>query len=335
MLFLKKYMLPRVLQFLTVVFVGITLVFIVIRMLPVDPVKQVINTFAMFGATIDPAATELLTQTLRELYGLEGTIYEQYFAFWSRLFRGDFGPSLFIFPVPVIDLIATAMPWTAGLLILTTFFSWLFGTVLGGLAGYFQKSTWAKLLDKVVMVLRPIPFYIFALLMLILFAYLVPIFPLGGGIAVGTPITFSWKFISDLVRHAALPALSMGILGSAVWFQTMRLIVQGVTSEDFVVYAKAGGLKKNTIAFKYVIRNAILPQITALGLSLGQIFSGALIVEIVFAYPGIGSLLNTAIINGDYNVIMAITTLSIATIATLILIVDLLYPLFDPQVRFK
>lgn len=127
MLFLKKYMLPRVLQFLTVVFVGITLVFIVIRMLPVDPVAQVINTFAMFGATIDPAATEQLTQTLRELYGLEGTIYEQYLAFWGRVFRGDFGPSLFNFPVPVIDLIATALPWTAGLLILTTFFSWLFG----------------------------------------------------------------------------------------------------------------------------------------------------------------------------------------------------------------
>ncbi len=103
-------MLPRVLQFLTVVFVGITLVFIVIRMLPVDPVAQVINTFAMFGATIDPAATEQLTQTLRELYGLEGTIYEQYLAFWGRLFRGDFGPSLFNFPVPVIDLIATALP---------------------------------------------------------------------------------------------------------------------------------------------------------------------------------------------------------------------------------
>jgi len=304
-------------------------------MLPVDPVKQIINTFAMFGATIDPASTELLIQTLREMFGLEGTIFEQYFAFWGRLFRGDFGPSLFLFPVPVIDLIVTALPWTAGLLLLTTFISWLFGTIMGGLAGYFHKSLWAKFLDRVVMVLRPIPFYVFALVMLIIFAYLIPLFPLGGGIAVGTPITFSWRFIVDVIRHAALPALSMGILGSAVWFQTMRLIVQSVTSEDFVVYAKAGGLKKNTIAFKYVIRNAILPQITALGLSLGQIFSGALITEIVFAYPGIGSLLNAAIINGDYNVIMAITTLSIVTISTLILIVDLIYPLFDPQVRFK
>lgn len=328
-------MLPRLMQFLTVVFIGITLVFILTRLLPVDPVAQVITTFAAFGATLDPAATEQLTQTLRELYGLEGTVVEQYFSFWGRLVRGDFGPSLFLFPRPVIELIWNAIPWSAGLLIMTTLTSWFIGTVMGGLAGYFHKSLWARVLDKIVMVIRPMPFYIFALVMLILFAFFIPIFPLGGGIAVGTPMRFSWEFMVGLARHAALPALSMGILGSAVWFQTMRLIVQNISTEDFVVYAKTGGLKQSTIAFKYVIRNAILPQITALGLSLGQIFSGALITEIVFAYPGIGTLLNSAIINGDYNVIMAITTLSIVTIAALILIVDLIYPLFDPQVRLR
>ena len=117
-------------------------------------------------------------------------------------------------------------------------------------------------------------------------------------------------------------------------FQTMKLIVQNVNAENFVQYAKLGGVKENRIVGKYVIRNALLPQITGLALSLGQIFSGALITEIVYGYPGLGMLLYRAIVNGDYNLIMGITIFSIVGITTAILIVDLTYPLFDPRVRY-
>jgi len=127
----------------------------------------------------------------------------------------------------------------------------------------------------------------------------------------------------------------MVVLGSAVWLQTMRLIVSNVIREDFVVYAKNGRLKRGTIVFKYVMRNAMLPQVTGLALSMGQIFSGALITEIVFSYPGLGTLLYNAINTGDYNLIMGITALSIIGISTLILLIDLLYPIFDPRVRYK
>ncbi len=126
----------------------------------------------------------------------------------------------------------------------------------------------------------------------------------------------------------------MVVLGGAVTFQTMKLIVQNVKSENFVQYAKFGGIKESRIVSRYVIRNAIMPQITGLALSLGQIFSGALITEIVFSYPGLGSLLYNAIITGDYNLIMGITALSILAITTAILVLDLLYPLFDPRVRY-
>ena len=114
----------------------------------------------------------------------------------------------------------------------------------------------------------------------------------------------------------------------------MKLIVQNVNSADYVQYAKMGGIKENKIVNRYVIRNGMLPQITALALVLGQIFGGALIVEIVFSYPGIGSLLYNAIITGDYNLIMGITVFSIVAIATAILIIDLAYPLFDPRIRY-
>jgi peptide/nickel transport system permease protein len=124
------------------------------------------------------------------------------------------------------------------------------------------------------------------------------------------------------------------LLGLAAWFQTMKLIVQNVNASDFVQYAKFGGIRERRIVSRYVIRNGMLPQITALALLIGQIFSGALITEIVFTYPGLGSLLYNAILTGDYNLIMGITVFSILAITTAILIIDLIYPLFDPRIRY-
>ncbi|PNR93396.1 ABC transporter permease [Petrotoga sp. 9PWA.NaAc.5.4] len=335
MLFIKRYLLPRIIQFLVVVFVGITIVFFVPRLTPVDPVQQVISQITSQGAFMDPASVDALRKSLTEMYGLEGGMFQQYFAFWGRLLRGDFGPSLFQFPVPVIDLIMNSLPWTVGLLITTTVIAWIIGNILGALAGYFKNKVWAKTLDNIAMVVRPMPYYIFALLLLILFAYLIPIFPSAGGYSVGRQIGFNWPFISDLIIHSFLPAMSLVILGIAANFMTMKLIVSNIVAEDYVMYAKAGGLKESKIAFKYVFRNGLLPQITGLALSLGQIFGGALITEIVFSYPGIGTLLYGAINSGDYNLIMGIVSLSVIGIAGATLIIDLIYPLFDPRIRYR
>jgi peptide/nickel transport system permease protein len=184
------------------------------------------------------------------------------------------------------------------------------------------------------MVIRPLPYYIFAFALLLIFAYVVRWFPITGGASLGALPIFTWSYIKDVLWHSFLPALSLTILGGAVTFQTMKLIVQNVNAENFVQYAKLGGVTEDRIVNKYVIRNAILPQVTGLALSLGQIFSGALITEIVYGYPGLGGLLYRAIVNGDYNLIMGITLLSIVGITTAILVVDLTYPLFDPRVRY-
>ena len=185
------------------------------------------------------------------------------------------------------------------------------------------------------MIIRPLPYYIFAFALLLLLGYVVRWFPISGGTDVGRQVAFNLAFIMDVLRHAFLPALSLAILGGATWFQTMKLIVQNVNAEDFVQYAKLGGVKEGRIVSRYVIRNAMLPQITGLALGLGQILSGALITEIVFSYPGIGTLLYRSIIGGDYNLIIGITSLSILAITTAILVIDLLYPLFDPRVRYN
>jgi peptide/nickel transport system permease protein len=271
---------------------------------------------------------------LTEMYGLEGSAFDQYIAFWQRLFRGDFGVSFFQFPTPVSKLIGTALPWTLGLLLFTTAVAWTSGIMLGGVSGYFNRKGWSKGLDVVAMIVRPMPYYIFAFALLLLFGYIIPLFPVAGGTDIGRQPSFSWAYISDVLQHAFLPALSLIILGIAAWFQTMKLIVQNVNAADFVQYAKFGGIKESRIVSRYVIRNGMLPQITALALLIGQIFSGALITEIVFTFPGLGTLLYNAIITGDYNLIMGITVISILAITTTTLILDLLYPLFDPRIRY-
>jgi peptide/nickel transport system permease protein len=286
------------------------------------------------GSTLEPGAMDGIIHDLTEMYGLEGSWLDQYWAFWGRLVHGDFGVSFFQFPAPVSELIANALPWTLGLLLTTTIISWTAGNIIGGLAGYYTRRRWSRVLDAVAMVVRPLPYYVFAFVLLLLFAYVVRWFPISGGASLGTVPTFTWTYIKDVLWHSFLPALSLVILGSAVNFQIMKLLVQNVNAEDFVQYAKLSGVTENRIVSKYVIRNALLPQITGLALSFGQIFSGAVITEIVFSYPGLGGLLFRAIINGDYNLIMGITIFSIVGITTAILIVDLTYPLFDPRVRY-
>lgn len=334
MTFVKRYLIPRLISYVLVIWLGITVVFLIPRLTPNDPVMRMIGEMRGRGSTLEPGAMDGIIRDLTEMYGLGGSWLDQYWAFWGRLFRGDFGVSFFQFPAPVNQLIATALPWTLGLLLTTTAISWILGNIIGGLAGYYTRKGWSRTLDAVAMVVRPLPYYIFAFALLLLFAYVVRWFPITGGASLGAVPSFTWDYIKDVLWHATLPALSLSVLGGAVVFQTMKLLVQNVNAESFVQYAKLGGVTENRIVGKYIIRNALLPQITGLALSLGQIFSGALITEIVFGYPGLGMLLYRAIINGDYNLIMGITILSIVGITTAILIVDLTYPLFDPRVRY-
>ncbi len=335
MTFLKRYLLPRLLQYLVVILVGTTIVFISTRLTPADPVQQTIQRITAQGGYMDPAAVEEFARTLRELYGLEGSVLQQYAALWRRLLTGNFGRSYTYFPTPVIQLIMTSLPWTLGLLSLSSILAWLIGTLLGGLAGYAGQERWARWLESVVMIIRPIPYYILALLALMLFAYFLPVFPISGAFAMGKRMTVSWDFVVSVARHAFLPAASLVVGGMGVWFIQMKSLASTVVAEDYVTFARAAGLSKGKLVFQYTIRNAMLPQITGLALALGQLLSGALVVEYVFSYPGVGMLLYQAITQGDYNLTMGITMLSILVIATGVLMIDLMYPLFDPRVRYR
>ncbi|MBR0953782.1 ABC transporter permease [Bradyrhizobium canariense] len=321
-------------QFLLVVFIGINIAYVVTHASPIDPVEQSISAVTSYGNTA-PAAIEQMRNSLRELYGLGGTPVEQYLQFWKRILRADFGPSMSAFPTPVGTLIARALPWTVGLLAVSTIVAWGLGNLLGGLAGYYRQSQGLKLMGVVAMGLHPIPYYILAMLLLIVFGFLWPVLPISGGSAMNLPQTLTPEFVLSVLQHAILPALSLILIGVGSWFLGMRSLVSHVVAEDFVVYAELAGVRPRRILTSYVMRNALVPQVTGLAMSLGGIFNGAVITEKVFGYPGLGSLLVDAVYAGDYGLVLGVTTISILGVSIGVLAIDLLYPLLDPRVKIS
>jgi peptide/nickel transport system permease protein len=328
------YVGKRLAQFLLVIFIGLNIAFFVTHLTPIDPIEESISVATSFGST-SPEAIEMLREALRELYGLEGGLWDQYVVFWQRVVVADFGPSLSAFPAPVSFLIWNALPWTVGLLVVATVISWVLGNLLGGLAGYYRDSRLLRLAGVVTMAFHPIPYYIVAFVLLIVFGYLWPILPISGGYQMNMAQGFNLEFILSVLKHAILPAMSLVLVGIGGWFMGMRALVSNIVTEDYVVYAEYGGVDRNRILGSYVMRNALAPQVTGLAMSLGAIFNGAIITEQVFGYPGVGTLLVSAVHVGDYSLVLGITTVSIVAVSLAVLLIDLLYPLLDPRVKAR
>jgi peptide/nickel transport system permease protein len=325
------YVLKRFAQFLVVVFIGISLTFFITHLSPIDPVEQMVAGMTAMGQS-DPQAVAMMRQALQDLYGTGGPLMEQYVTYWGRILRADFGPSLSAFPTPVSVLIGRALPWTVGLLLTCTLIAWILGNLLGGLAGYYRGSRALKVVGVVVMGFHPVPYYIIAFVLLIIFGLLWPILPTSGGAAANLPRGWNADYVLSVLRHSILPAVSI-ILGG--WFMGMRALVSNVVTEDYVTYAELGGVKRRRILPFYVMRNALVPQVTGLAMTLGAIFNGAIIVEFVFSYPGLGRLLISAVYAGDYGLVLGVTTISVIAVSAAVFLIDILYPVIDPRVQLS
>jgi peptide/nickel transport system permease protein len=328
------YLLKRLFQFCLVVFIGINVTYLITHATPIDPVEQTITAATAFGTT-SPEAIAMMRRSLQDLYGTGGGPLQQWLAFWGRIVIGDFGPSLSAFPTPVSTLIRRALPWTAGLMLVATLLSWGIGNVLGGLAGYYRRNRLLKFAGIVAMGVHPVPYYIVAFVLLIVFGYLWPVLPITGAYAQGLQPGFSLEFAGSVIRHSLLPAASLVLVGIGGWFMGMRSLVSNVVTEDYTVYAELAGVRRGRILGSYVMRNALAPQVTGLAMTLGAIFNGAIITEQVFGYPGLGSLLVAAVHAGDYSLVIGVTTVSILAVSFAVLLVDLLYPLLDPRVQAR
>ena len=322
----------RLLQLLAVIFFGVSGMFFITYLSPIDPVEQVLGRLSS-RSNLSPEAIASTREALQAMFGTDQPVLQQYFSYWSRMLRGDLGASLMAFPTPAMDLVMRSLPWTMGLMLSATMITFVVGNIMGGLAGYFQNNRFLKAFGVIAMALQPIPFYIVAFIILIIFGFLWPVLPISGGFAMEVRPGFTLQFMLSVLHHSLLPALSLVLVGLGGWFIGMRALVSNIVTEDYVTYAELAGVKRSTIVGGYVMRNALVPQVTALAIVIGQVFSGTIIVEQVFNYPGLGSLLVDAVNYGDYSTVMAVATISVVAVASAIFIVDLLHPLLDPRVR--
>ena len=330
---MAQYVAERVGLYLLVLFIGITITFFLPRWMPSDPIENYIAQIqTQAGQSLSPEAAEELRHSLAKLYGLEGSLFSQYLSYLKRVFlEFDFGPSLSSFPRPVSEFILEALPYTLGLLGTSTLITWILGNLIGLVAGFFHNNRAATVLEVIGVVLYPIPYYILALVLILLFAYIWPVFPMTTTILPGA---LTLEKAGRIIQNSILPGLTIVLVGFGWNVLGMKVLAYSTTEEAFVRYARLKGVRPRTIMFSYVFRNAILPQVTALALQIGNVFNGALLTEMLFSYPGLGLLMRTAIGNGDYNMLYGTLTMSIIAVATAALVIDLSYPLFDPRIRY-
>jgi len=330
-----SYVVKRVLLFFLVIWLATTFIFFLPRIASDrDPVAERLAMMAATGG-VQIESIQAMIEAYRQNFGLDQPLWKQYLAYMGNILRGDFNYSLAMYPSTVLELIGQALPWTIGLLTTTTLIAFAIGSLLGGVLAWPRSPRWTRFLVPPLVTLSAVPYYLLGIILVWLFAFQLKIFPLGGGSEVGTLPAFTPAFAWDVIYHSMLPALSIIIAAIGFWTLSMRGMMITTLGEDYITLAEAKGLSGRKIFTGYAMRNALLPTLTALALSLGHVLSGALLVEVIFRFPGIGSLLYRAITGFDYFLISGVVFFIIVTVSLATLIIDLAYPFLDPRIRYK
>ncbi|HET6608514.1 MAG TPA: ABC transporter permease [Rhodopila sp.] len=320
--------------FLLIVWLAATLNFFLPKLSGTDPVRTKLLEQASLGGYAH-AGIEDMVKVYQQKFGLDQPLYVQYLRYIGNVAHGDLNYSIANYPRTVVSMISEALPWTIGLLGLTTVFSFALGTFLGALLAWPGAPRWLRWLMPPLWALHAIPFFLLGLVLMWLLAFQFQILPIFGGYTAGAKAGWTVGFILDVLRHAVLPALSIVLVSVGGWALAMRGMMVTTMGEDYVTFADAKGLRSATIFTRYCMRNAILPQTTALALALGQILSGAVLVEVIFGYPGIGALLFQAIQENDFFLIQGIVITVIVGLGFATLLIDILYPWLDPRISYR
>ena len=333
MRFTIRYLINRLLMFFIVILVAVTINFFVPRMAPGDPISAVLSKMESQGMRI--VGGDKIVEAYRELFGLNGTLFDQYIRYVSNTFQFNLGYSISNFPSKIIDMILPSLPWTIGLLTVATIISFILGNFLGAFLAWEQGKQKIQFFTNfipVVMIFGAIPFYLMGMGLMFIFAYTLQMFPVRGSMSIGAELNFNLSTILDIIYHGTLPAFSIILSGIGHWALGMRGMMISTIGEDYLYLAEAKGIKERNIFWQYATRNAVLPQVTALIMSIGTIVSGSVLVEIIFSYPGLGWLMYQAIGNSDYPLIQGTTFMLVLAVALSVLILDLIYPLLDPRI---
>ena len=267
-------------------------------------------------------------------FGLDKPLIVQYGNYMKDLLRFDFGPSIAYFPKSVNSLIGDSLIWTFGLLSVCTFIAFFAGTIAGALLGWPRSPNFLQYVFMPILTLAAIPYYLLALVLIYIFAFNLDWFPLFGGYAVAQMPEWSFDFAGQVVHHAILPSASIVLASLGFWALGMRGMMVTNQGEDYMIAAEAKGLRSIRLFFNYAVRNAVLPQTTALALSLGTVFTGS-VLAVIFRYPGLGNTLYQAIKLNDFFVIRGMIFIVILTLGLATFIIDVTYPLLDPRVSYK
>ena len=326
----QRYLLRKLLWFLAAALAALTLNFFLPRLIPGNPVDAIVAQMSQNGQA-DSASMQRIYVTYMEEFGLNDSQLQQFLNYLSKVARGDLGTSFALYPAPVSGIIGDALPWTIALQLPAILVGWILGNVFGAIAayrgGWFDRGGFVASL-----IASSIPYYCFAILLVYGVAVKLEWLPARGGYSFGMWPNWSWAFFNDALNHYWLPFLSLVIVfigGQAIGMRSMAIYELG---SDYVDYSRGLGVPDTKIV-RYIFRNAMLPQVTGLALSIGSLVGGALITEAVFSYPGIGSLLFTAIRQNDYPVIQGITLLIMVAVLAANFIVDILYGVIDPRIR--
>jgi peptide/nickel transport system permease protein len=321
------YLLRRVGFYLFTAWAAITINFFLPRLIPGDPVQSLI---ARSHGMLDTSAI----RSLYVLFGLDTdqNIFQQYFSYLGQLFRGDLGLSFTFFPTPVSEVIADSLPWTLGLVGITTVISFFLGTLLGVIAGWWRGS-WVDMVMPATTFLSSIPYFWLGLVAITFLADQGGAFPSSGGYDPGVVPSWDMDFVWSAVYHSLLPAITILISSMSGWILSMRNMMLTVSSEDYITVAHAKGLSERRVMISYAARNALLPNVSGFALSLGLIVGGTLLVEIVFSYPGVGFQLFQAVGSKDYPLVQGIFLIITLSVLVANLFADLIYLVLDPRTR--
>jgi peptide/nickel transport system permease protein len=324
-----SFIVRRLIFYVVAAWVALTINFIIPRLVPGNAVESIMAKFP----NLQPAAARAI-EAMLGVGGKPESIWHQYWAYLVDVAHLNLGTSSSEYPAQVSTLLGEALPWTIVLVGTATVIAFLVGTALGIVAGWRHGGSLDRVLPGL-MFLQAIPYFFFALILLEVFAVKVHVFPLGQGYGQGLIPGWHWDFISRAVYHSLLPALTIVLTSIAGWMLQMRNVMITTIGEDYVVAAQAKGLSNRRVVFTYAARNAILPQLQGFGLAIGFVVSGALVMEIVFSYPGIGLLLVNAVTSNDYALTQGIFLVITFTVLLANLIVDFIIVFVDPRARAR
>jgi peptide/nickel transport system permease protein len=324
-----SFILRRLGFYVVAAWVALTVNFFLPRLVPGNAVEAIMSKFP---GTLQPAAYHAIEAMLG--VGNAGSLWHQYGSYLGDVLHFNFGISSSEYPAHVSTLLAQTIPWTLALVGTATVIAFFLGTLLGILAGW-RHGGWLERLLPALMFLQAIPYFFLALLLVYILALNAHIFPVGQGYGGGLVPGWDWSFISSAIFHSLLPAFTIVITSVAGWMLQMRNVMITTIGEDYVLAAQAKGLPNRRVIFSYAARNALLPQLQGFGLALGFVVSGAIVMEIVFSYPGIGLLLLNSVTSNDYPLTQAIFLVITFAVLFANLIVDLVIVAVDPRARTR